>query len=79
MKRNIILNYKLNEAKTVLTIELEEETKKAIIKKVIEFDLIQLDEESILYNKALDEFDAEYDDELAPMLDKLIHKATNEN
>ncbi len=79
MYRNIELNYKLNEEKTILTIEMIEETTNSFRSITREFDLIQLDEESLIYNKALDDFEAEYDDLLADLLDKLIHKAIKEN
>lgn len=79
MYRNIELNYKLNEAKTVLTIEMLEETTNSFKSITREYDLIQLDEQSLVYNKALDDFNAEFDDTLANLLDRLIEKAIKEN
>ena len=79
MYRNIELNYKLNEEKTILTIEMVEETTNSFKSITREYDLIQLDEQSLLYNKALDDFDAEFDDTLANLLDRLIEKAIKEN
>lgn len=79
MYRNIELNYKLNEEKTILTIEMLEETANSFKSITREYDLIQLDEQSLVYNKALDDFDAEFDDTLANLLDRLIEKAIKEN
>lgn len=79
MYRNIELNYKLNEEKTILTIEMLEETTNSFKSITREYDLIQLDEQSLVYNKALDDFDAEFDDTLAGLLDRLIEKAIKEN
>lgn len=79
MYRNIELNYKLNETKTILTIEMIDETKVGFKSITKEYDLLQLDEESLIYNKALDDFGAEYDDLLAGLLDRLINKAIKEN
>jgi hypothetical protein len=79
MYRNIELNYKINEAKTILTIEMTEETTNSFRSITREYDLIQLDEQSLVYNKALDDFQAEYDDTLANLLDRLIEKAIKGN
>lgn len=79
MERNMYVNYKLNDDKSLLTVTLMEEGKNWIRKIVKEYDLIKIDEFTMLYNQMLDDFNAEYDDELAEMLDELTRKLEKES
>lgn len=79
MYRNIELNYNLNDDKSILVIEMKEETSNSCHAIVKEYDLVKYDEESLLYNQALEDFEAEDDDILADLLNKLIDKILKEN
>ena len=79
MYRNIELNYKINEDKTVLTINYLEENKTGYKNIIKEYDIIKIDDSVTLYNTILDDLDAEFDDELAELIDKLVNKIMVEN
>lgn len=79
MYRNIELNYEINEDKTVLTINYLEENKTGYKNIIKEYDIIKIDDSVTLYNTILDDLDAEYDDELAELIDKLVNKIIREN
>lgn len=79
MYRNIELNYKLNEEKTILTIEMVEETKEKYRGYSREYDLIKYDDEMLLRSQVIEDFEAQHDDLLASLLDKLINKMLEEN
>lgn len=79
MYRNIELNYEINEDKTVLTINYLEENKTGYKNIVKEYDIIKIDDSVTLYNTILDDLDAEFDDELAELIDKLVNKIMVEN
>lgn len=74
MYRKIELNYKLNEDKTLLTINYLEENATGFTNIIKEYNLIKVDESTDLYNIILDDLDAEYDDELAELINKLLEK-----
>ena len=74
MNRTIDITYKLNDDKTMLTIDLIDESNNNITRYLKEYDLIKIDEPTILYNQMLDDFGAEYDDELASTLDRIVNK-----
>jgi len=74
MNRIIDITYKLNEDKTLLTIDLIDESDNNITRYLKEYNLIEIDEPMILYNQMLDDFGAEYDDELAGTLDRIVNK-----
>ena len=76
MYRKIELNYKLNEDKTLLTINYLEENATGFTNIIKEYNLIKVDEPTDLYNIILDDLDAEYDDELAELINKLLEKIT---
>lgn len=79
MYRNIELNYKLNDKKTILTINYLEENKTGYKNIIKDYDLIKIDETSLLYNQILDDLSAEYDDILAELIDKTVNKIMIEN
>lgn len=79
MYRNIEITYKLNDKKGLLTINYLEENKESFKNIIKEYDLTKYDEQGLLYNQMLDDLDAEYDDELANLLDKLTTKILEEN
>ena len=79
MYRNIEINYKLNDKKDVLTINYIEELKTGYKSIIREYDLIEYDESSLLYNQMLDDLNAEYDDILAKLIDKTVNKIMMEN
>lgn len=79
MYRKIELNYSLNDDKSILTIEMQEETTNSCQGLVKEYNLLEFDDNTILYNQTLDDFDAEYDELLANLLEKLIDKVLKEN
>lgn len=74
MNRKIEINYKLNEEKTLLTIDLIDESKNNITRYLKEYNLIKIDDAMTLYNQMLDDFNAEFDDELADSIDKIVNK-----
>lgn len=74
MSRIIDITYKLNDDKTMLTIDLIDESNNNITRYLKEYDLTKIDEPMILYNQMLDDFGAEYDDELADTLDRIVNK-----
>lgn len=77
--RNINLNYKLSDDKTLLTVNYTEENKTGYKNIIKEYDLINIDDAMTLYNTILDDFDAEYDDDLARLIDKLVNKIMKDN
>ena len=77
--RNIDLSYKLSDDKTLLTVNYTEENKKGYKNIIKEYDLINIDDTITLYNTMLDDFDAEYDDDLARLIDKLVNKIMRDN
>lgn len=77
--RNINLNYKLSDDKTLLTVNYTEENKTGYKNIIKEYDIINIDDTITLYNTILDDFDAEYDDELAKLIDKLVNKIMRDN
>lgn len=77
--RNINLNYKLSDDKTLLTVNYTEENKTGYKNIIKEYDLINIDNAPTLYNTILDDFDAEYDDDLAKLIDKLVNKIMKDN
>lgn len=77
--RNINLNYKLSDDKTLLTVNYTEENKTGYKNIIKEYDLINIDDKITLYNTMLDDFDAEYDDDLARLIDKLVNKMMKDN
>lgn len=79
MYRNIEINYKLNDKKDMLTINYTEEVKTGYKSIIREYDLIEYDESSLLYNQILDDLSAEYDDILADLIDKIVIKIMIEN
>ena len=74
MYRKIELNYKLNEDKTLLTIDYLEENTTGFTNIIKEYNLIKVDESTDLYNIILNDLDAEYDDELTELINKLLEK-----
>lgn len=78
MYRNIETSYELNEKKDLLTISFLEENYKGFKNIIKEYDLSQFDNQMLLYNQMLDDFDAEYDDILADLLDKTTTKILKE-
>ena len=74
MYRKIELNYKLNEDKTLLTIDYLEENTTWFTNIIKEYNLIKVDESTDLYNIILNDLDAEYDDELTELINKLLEK-----
>lgn len=79
MNRKIDITYKLNDNLTLLTIDLIDESNNNITRYVREYDLIQYDEPMILYNQMLDDFNAEYDDELADTINRIVDKIGKES
>lgn len=77
--RNINLNYKLSDDKTLLTINYIEENKTGYKNIIKEYDLINIDDTITLYNTISDDFGAEYDDDLARLIDKLVNKIMKDN
>lgn len=78
MNRIIDITYKLNDDKTLLTIDITDESDNNITRYLKEYDLIKIDEPMLLYNQMLDDFGAEYDDEFASTLDKIVNKIEKE-
>ena len=74
MSRIIDITYKLNDDKTMLTIDLIDESNNNVTRYLKEYDLTKIYEPMILYNQMLDDFGAEYDDELASTLDRIVNK-----
>jgi hypothetical protein len=79
MNRKINMTYKLNEDLTLLTIDLIDESNNNITRYVREYNLIQYDEPMILYNQMLDDFNAEYDNELADTINRIVYKLEKES
>lgn len=79
MYRKIELSYNLDKKKKILTIYYVEENKQHLKNIVKEYDTSKYDDEMVLYNQVLDDLDAEYDDNLAELIDRLIKKAVKEN
>lgn len=78
MYRNIEINYKIDGKKGLLTINYLEENKESFKNIIKEYDLTKYDEQGLIYNQMLDDLDAEYDDCLASLLDKLTTKILKE-
>lgn len=76
MNRKIELNYKLNKDKTKLIINFIEEKQTGFTSIIKEYGLFKIDESVELYNVILEDLNAEYDNELATLIDKLINKIT---
>lgn len=78
MNRRIDMTYELNDDKTLVTINLVDESNNNVTKHIKEYDLMKIDEIGILYNQMLDDFGAEYDDELADTIDRIVNKIEKE-
>lgn len=78
MNRRIDMNYELNDDKTVVTIILVDESNNNVTKHIKEYDLMKIDEIGMLYNQMLDDFGAEYDDDLADTIDRIVNKIEKE-
>lgn len=78
MNRRIDMTYELNDDKTVVTITLVDENNYNVTKHIKEYDLMKIDETGMLYNQMLDDFGAEYDDELADTIDRIVNKIEKE-
>lgn len=78
MTRIIDITYKLNDDKTLLTIDITDESDNNITRYLKEYNLIEIDEPMLLYNQMLEDFGAEYDDDLASTLDKIVNKIEKE-
>lgn len=78
MNRRIDMTYELNDDKTLVTINLVDESNNNVTKHIKEYDLIKIDEIGMLYNQMLDDFGAEYDDELADTIDRIVNKIEKE-
>lgn len=78
MNRRIDMTYELNDDKTLVTITLVDESNNNVTKHIKEYDLMKIDEIGMLYNQMLDDFGAEYDDELADTIDRIVNKIEKE-
>ena len=74
MNRTIDITYKLNYDGTILTIDLIDESNNNITRYLKDYNLVKIDEPTILYNQMLEDFGAEYDDELSSTLDRIVNK-----
>lgn len=79
MDRELYVNYKINNDKTVLEVSVLEVVNNTLCSKTKSYDVIKCDDKMTLYNYMLDDFDAEYDDTLSLMLDKMLDKIIDEN
>ncbi len=78
MNRNIKIVYGFSEDKKRLTIELTDTTENSINKCISEYNLEEYNNSVELYNTMLERYDAEYDDDLANVLDELSNKLVKE-
>lgn len=78
MNRRIDMTYELNDDKTLVTIILVDESNNNVTTHIKEYDLTKIDEIGMLYNQMLDDFGAEYDDDLADTIDRIVNKIEKE-
>ena len=71
MNRNIDLSYELNVDSRVATIILNETYYRGIKRHIKEYTLSEYKNSADLYNQMLDDYNAEFDEELASMIDDI--------
>lgn len=78
MNRTIKLIYAFNEDKTMITIYLTDESDNSITRYVGEYIFDKFNNSVDFYNTLLERYDAEYDDDLANVLEDLSNKLVKE-
>lgn len=76
--RKITITYDFNYDKTTITFTLKEITDEYYSSLERQYDFKEYLNSTLLYNKLLDDFDAEYDDEIAYGLSELVNQIFNE-
>ena len=79
LNRKIEMNYNFNENDKLLTIFMTDTSENSVIKHAIEYDIDDFRNENRvnLYNRILVDLDAEYDDELANVIELITEKIIN--
>lgn len=75
--RKVIVDY-YRDDDTEFVIKIEEESEGIFLIDERRYDLKDYDTQSDLYNKTLDDFDKEFDDEIANALDKITKQIFKE-